>query len=43
MEEVVLGCGPTSPSEVWADRINTATEDSYEAVIFMDSSRGEGG
>ena len=41
--KVNLGCTATCTSPVWVDRIHAAIENSDDAAIFTDGSRGEKG
>ena len=41
MQEVNLGCAATCTSPVWVDKIHAAIENSDDAAIFTDGSRGE--
>ena len=43
VEEVNLGCGAACASQIWVERIQAAMDDSHDAVIFTDGSRGEDG
>ena len=38
-----LGCGAACESQVWEHKIQVAVEESQDAVIFADGSRGEDG
>ena len=41
--EVNLGCGATCASQIRVERIQAAVDDSHDAAIFTDGSRGEDG